>query len=151
MRRSLAAIIAAVMLTCAPASLAAEPLVVTSVSPANGATLPPSQAIPFEVVVATPLAYEMHIEVSSQNILGQDGGLANDFQADYFRTVQSDAYPSIFRGQSVNAWPSAPGRYYWQVDVAYSDPTPPYYRTGLSPVYSFVVAPAAPPPEIGLS
>ncbi len=141
----------------ASGSSAAEPLPVSSTSPANGATIPlPTGPVPFEVVVPVTHPYSMSVEVSTQNIPGQDGSLADDYRKDFFSLFKSDAYPTIYRGQSEyvaggNWWSSTPGTYYWQVHAYYSDGEAPYFHDYLSPVYTLVIAPAAAPPSVAES
>lgn len=130
-------------------SLAAEPLPVTSVSPADGATIPlPSGPVPFELVSPSPeRLWNVNVEVSTQNIPGQDGSLADDFKKDFFSLFQSDAYPTIYRGQSGYVgggywWDSTPGTYYWQIHATTMSPLAEY----LSPVYTLTITAPAPPP-----
>ncbi len=123
-------------------SLAVEPLPVTSVSPADGATIPvPSGPVPFELVSSTPGLWNVSVEVATQNIPGQDGSLANDFQVDFFSLFRSDAFPTVYRGQSGYVaggywWNSAPGTYYWQIHATTTSP----YAEYLSPVFTLTIA-----------
>jgi hypothetical protein len=80
-----------------------------------------------------------------------DGSLADDFRKDFFGLFKSDAYPTVYRGESgyiANGgwWSSTPGTYYWQVHAIYADSEPPYYHDLLSPVYAVTIAAPAPPP-----
>jgi len=57
------------------------------------------------------------VEVATQNIPGQDGTLADDYQVDYVPMTQSDAYPDTWNGSSTAYsfnWLNQPGTYYWQ-------------------------------------
>lgn len=136
-----------------------EVLPVTSVSPADGATIPlPTQGIPFEI--QSPIAFNSteclggaYIAVSSQDLLNQispqEGPprLANDFQVDYREMTPSQAYPGVLWAVSGYVsggrwWSSTPGTYYWQVEgrcfLTFN-----YY---LSPIYRLTIAPPTPPP-----
>ena len=134
-------------------TLAAEPLPVTSVSPASGVTIPlPSGPIPFEVVVPVAHPYEMSIEVAKQSTLGPDGSLAQ--RVDYFSANESTGM-TTFRGNSNyasgGAWSSAPGTYFWQIDAHYLSVVPFESHTYLSPVYTLTIAREVPPPPAELA
>jgi hypothetical protein len=137
------------------ASASFTPMPVTAVLPANGSTLASaSGARPFEVdlssiVPITAIGRTMYVEVSTQNVPGQDGSLADDYNVDFFALYQSDATPSAYRGTAdTNLW-ATPGVYYWQAKIDYLDlSTSPYTAVDwLSPVYVIVVpVPPAPVP-----
>jgi hypothetical protein len=139
---------------------AAEVLPVTSVSPANGATIPlPTEGIRFEI--QSPIVFNSpecvglpYLAVSSQNVLNQipgsrdEGHLATDFQVDFRQTVPSQAYPGLLWAVSNFVpngrwWSSTPGTYYWQVEGSCLVGSREY----LSPVYSLTIAPPAPAPS----
>ncbi len=88
------------------------------------------------------------LEVSRQNIPGQDGTLADDFRVDYELLYRSDAYPTQFRARTSPAspWLAQPGTYYWQ--ASYSN-----YTTGcnpcvyVTPVRSIQITPRPQPPQ----
>jgi hypothetical protein len=131
-----------------PATAAADPLPVTTTSPANGATIMgltgAGQSVPFEVT--SPLAdlTGVYVEVASQPApLGQDGTLAADFELDYFPLQESDAYPGTYRGLSNDgrAWAQTPGTYYWQVQGFEVDRSAgyPVWRRVVSPIFALTV------------
>jgi hypothetical protein len=66
---------------------------------------------------ASPKPSQLVLEVASQNIPGQDGTLANDFQEDYNVIYPSDAFPTVykFRTAYYDAWLGTPGVHYWQI------------------------------------
>jgi hypothetical protein len=39
-----------------------------------------------------------YVEVTAQNVAGQDGTLANDYQQDFFELYETDASPDVHRG-----------------------------------------------------
>jgi hypothetical protein len=137
------------------ASASFTPMPVAAVLPANGSALASaSGARPFEVDLAsvvpiTASGRTMYVEVSTQNVPGQDGSLASDYNVDFFALYQSDATPSAYRGTAnTNLW-ATPGVYYWQAKIDYLDlATSPYTAVDwLSPVYVIVVpVPPAPVP-----
>lgn len=158
-----------VALTCSgllPGISAAQEYVETppvSVSPIDGATLPPSDVgIPFAMhwpLAGNPTVLP-YIEVSQQSIPGQDGTLANDFILDFFSVGESDAFPDLFRGSSRGLsggrwFTSAPGTYYWQAQASYrdwsADPTVGPIRYVKSPVYVLTIANPTPTPVPGTS
>jgi hypothetical protein len=127
----------------------AEPLPVASVSPVDGATLPiASKPIAFEWVNSNPEQhfFQVRVVLSTQSPPVGSDGLLTDFTADVFALFNSEAEPTIFRGQSnyvANGswWNTKPGTYYWQI-MATS--LPPSFVSYLSPVYTLTIA--APPP-----
>jgi hypothetical protein len=141
----------------ASASLAAEPLPITSTSPADGATIPiPDGLIVFQFT--TPLDLDdAHIVVGTQ--LEQDGTLARSDEVDYFTVDVSDSDPRTYREVASYSWTQHPGTYYWQIEARRpgepeeselgSEPRPPKIDRYLSPVYSLVIAgrSAVPPPQ----
>jgi hypothetical protein len=167
MTRTVVAAIAAVFLFPSAQSLAAEtkPWDVTPTSPASGGTYRAVAApISFEFTSSIKGMRTMAIEVSTQNVPGQDGTLANDFQVDFFLPFESDAYPGTYRavshGGPANWWTNVPGTYFWQVTgTCYTgcsattttliDNNPNYPVTNLdsyrSPVFTYTVG--TPPPQ----
>jgi hypothetical protein len=132
----------------------AEPLPITSASPANGATLQPigQPALhPLQLEVISPVTtagrYWM-VKIATQNIPGQNGSLANDFKVEGVSLEQSDAYPTVYRGQAFETWLSTPGMYYWQIEATEIRGAPTYALVHyLSPVYTLIIAaPPSPPP-----
>jgi hypothetical protein len=89
-------------------------------TPASGGTFAPALTpIAFEFKSSITGMSNVSVEVSTQNVPGQDGTLADDFQTDFFLGYQSDAYPGTYRaashGGAVRWWLNVPGTYYWQV------------------------------------
>jgi len=134
-------------------------LPVTSVAPANGATIPlPSGRIPFEIQSSVVFNGPScngglpYVSVSTQDLLDEipgsfEGQLASDFRVDYFLLAPSQAYPGLDSGVSGYVpngywWSSTPGTYYWQVQGSCSSPFTQY----VSPVYTLVIAPPVPAP-----
>lgn len=157
------AIVVVIGLVMVPAGHAAEPLVILNSTPANGAVIAQtsSQALAAPIPVSittsgipTSGAMTMFLEVSTQNVPGVDGTLADDFVVNSLVMTRSDAYPAVYTG-SLNyylykvPWASVPGTYYWQVNTSYFDPLTGSH-TLQSPVFTIVVAapalvPVSPP------
>lgn len=132
-----------------------------AVSPAPSSVLPPSDTgVPFAVNWPFPgnPTVSAYVEVSTQNIPGQDGTLAQDFVVDFFPLGESDAFPDLFRGTSGGLprgawWTSRAGVYYWQVQASYrdwaADPAVGPLKYMKTPVYELTIAvptPVAPAP-----
>jgi hypothetical protein len=123
-----------------------EPLPVTSVSPANNATITlPSAGIPFQF--ASPLTHleNVYVKVAGKNVVGKDGILAEDSQGDQFLLHESSGSPGTYRGESGFKpggawWSSRPGTYYWQIIQVGLTPEELHQRR--SSVYTLVIAPA---------
>jgi hypothetical protein len=151
----------AVPLALAPAALPAEPLPVTSLAPANGAsfTVPaPTTFDPFQVELKSgPKLFPRTVEVSTSNLPGQDGSLADDFLVDSIYLFDSDAFPGTYTGKNTAtaSWVRTPGTYYWQVKATCSWLYPECGGSGGSPYQNreylsdvrtiTVLAPSAPP------
>lgn len=58
----------------------------------------PEGPVAFEITGAPPHLSSVAIEISTQNIPGQDGTLANDFVTGNVFLTESDAYPGTYRG-----------------------------------------------------
>ena len=132
----------------ASAQLAEMPIY--SLSPASGSrlTLLPSQGSTRVVFQsAVPTAFDMitgiTFEVASQNILGQDGTLSDDFNVDYNYITAGDTVPgyyvTAFRNFNFNPAYYSPGVYYFQFS-AYTYAT---HQHVASPVFSFVWDPSS--------
>jgi hypothetical protein len=116
--------------------------------PSNGATFERPAGYYLDVGIDsnwTGLDY-VRVEVSTQNIPGQDGTLADDFVVGTTYLNESDAYPGIYTG-SVGMFSALdglykikPGLYYWQAS------SNTYPDTYFGPVLSFTVTAPAPPP-----
>jgi hypothetical protein len=149
-----AALLASLALACT--ALASEPLPIASLSPANGSTQTLGYRVPFELVSPSSKLSAVEVEVSTQNIPGQDGTLADDFQKDLIFLTKSDAYPTTYRGTSTGyggGWESTPGTYYWQVSASEYSTEPPFaVHKYLSPVFTITIGTpppvAKPPPEV---
>jgi hypothetical protein len=105
-------------------------------------------------VTATPPAQvtQMTLEVSTQNVPGQDGTLANDYQVAYELLSRSDAYPDhwSYRTQTFESWLSKPGTYYWQIYYTTYDCSQSCQQViTATPVRSLVInpKPVVPPPS----
>ncbi len=119
-----------------------------SLSPASGSTLNllPSQGSTRVVFQsAPPTSFDMitgiTFEVATQNILGQDGTLSDDFNVDYNYIHAGDTIPNYyvtaFRNFNFAGYP--PGVYYFQFS-AYTYDT---HQHVVSPIYWFVWNPSA--------
>jgi hypothetical protein len=132
-----------------------EILPATASSPPDGATI---QAItPIQAMTTTPVTFSIRtpvhglsidVEVATQNVPGQDGTLAEDYNKDHFALYESDADPDLYSG-TPNAilWMDAPGTYYWQMHATsfttingVSDCH--FFKT---PVYTFTITAPTPP------
>ena len=128
-----------------------EALPITASSPPDGTSTVASGVSPIKFSIRTPFhRASIALEVATQNLPGQDGTLANDFQKDFLLLSESDADPDLYTASSIpGTWASTPGTYYWQVHtVGSGSPTGPVechlYR---SPVYTLTIT--APPPSGG--
>ncbi len=128
----------------APVSAAAEGLPTSLVSPADGTivetgtTLPPFETrTDLDVYGGT-----LYVEISTQNVLAQDGTLANDYRVGSLELFESDASPGTYRNlpsATPPQWLATPGTYYW---MAFGLKDGILYRT---PVFTLEVrAPAEP-------
>jgi hypothetical protein len=121
---ALAALAAALLL--APAARAAEPLPITDVSPADGASLPPTPTggIAWQIATATaPQDANVAITVATNPALGPDGTLPTDNRVDFFFLVPSNP-PGLWSNRSdpgPNAWSADVGTYYWQAVATWTD------------------------------
>lgn len=157
-----AALLAFLMIgTLAPASAASAaivPIDVVPVSPANGGVYRATNAytVAFTARWArpqpSPTGNSLFVEVTNQNIAGQDGTLADDqqYRVGGGSLDRGDADPTTWTGNVTGSFPSTPGRYFFQ-----------FYAFGVnadcgpaggvctlaSPVFSFSTQPAAPPPQ----
>jgi hypothetical protein len=126
-----------------------QTLAVSSASPVSGATVAPGP-VAFSVTTSVPQGTSLSIEVSTQNVPGQDGTLADDFKKETVFLHQSDAYPGTFSGEALYVaggywWDSTPGTYYWQVSGTYFEFSGEFRTIHyISPVYTLTIAP--PPP-----
>lgn len=98
-----------------------EPLPVVAVEPADGERMSAtSHRVPFEVRLGPEYRpTSLQVEISSQNVPGQDGTLADDFVEDRVHLSRSDAYPDTYSGLSGAWgggawWTSRSGTYFWQ-------------------------------------
>jgi len=161
LRRSLLAIVITVFVLALSAPADADPLTFTAATPADGATLTssPTALVDFTLTGVTGVAPagmgpSLWVKVSSSDVPGQDGTLADDYVVDVL-PLRADATPGAFRGQargSIDSWLNRPSAYYWQASVQQavdcSPPGPCTTRTLMTPIYRVVVsapAPAAPP------
>ncbi len=161
MRRSLLATVITMFVLALSAPADADPLTFTAATPADGATLTssPTALVDFALTGVTGVAPaglgpSLWVEVSSSDVPGQDGTLADDYLVDVL-PLRADATPGVFRGQargSIGSWLNRPSAYYWQASVQQvvdcSGTGPCTTRTLMTPIYRVVVsaqAPAAPP------
>jgi hypothetical protein len=149
---ALLALVAALLVCLVlPSSSVADPLPIASLSPANGSTQTPGYRVPFELVSSSSTLIGVKVEVATQNVPGQDGSLADDFQKDTVFLTKSDAYPTTYRGTSTGyggGWESTPGTYYWQVSASEFINEAPYVRKYLGPVYTITIGYPPPPPPV---
>ena len=121
---------------------------VKSVTPADGATIPPSSTITFQVKTDDPVSLAK-VEVATQPTLGQDGTLAQEFTVPWGLIVsmtRGDAFPDTYTGTAyLFGQASYAGTYYWQMSYTRSEslPAPPYVQTSTytTPVYRLVIQP----------
>lgn len=154
LRLATVALVLGALLAGAPSALAAPfpvvPIAATPVYPANGATYTANTIrIPFSARwAAPPHTSSLFVDVDNQNILGQDGTLADDAQ---YRVgggslTPGDADPSTWTGTATGSF-TTPGTYYFQfhTTAANNDCGPEGgICTLASPVYSFKIAAPAP-------
>lgn len=146
-----------VSLVVAPAAFAADPLPYSSLTPDDGASFPAGQTgTPFGVELHSGTGlFNLQTEVSTSNLPGVDGSLADDYRVDTFYLFQSDAFPGTYRGNSGytypagGGWEQSPGTYYWQTRADCYQPScggdGSTLRTYLGPVRRVVVtAPSTP-------
>jgi len=122
-------LLVALLLASPAIALAAEPLNFTSLTPAEGASVPVGRQVSFEMRSNAGYPVSPSIEVSTQPTLGQDGTLANDYLVDQALYLgRSDADPTAYRGATATnarlGWIGTPGTYYWQVRVSYEEYKP---------------------------
>lgn len=146
------AAIASLALSTGSATADVRPFAVKSATPTDGATLPQTSTITFQVKTDDPVTFG-RIEVATQPTLGQDGTLAAEFTVPWgliVSTTRGDAFPDTYTGTAFPyALPSTGGTYYWQMSYTKSETLsgPPYVQTSTytSPVYRFVIAATTPP------
>jgi hypothetical protein len=162
MRRRSVLCIGALLLLLAPSAAFADTvrsMPLNDLQPADGLTRVASSypsatdAEMFDFVVDTPMTpapTQVVIEVSTSNLPGQDGTLADDFRQDFRVAYRSDAYPTRYsaRTRTYDGWLAKPGTYYWQAYATVYD-----YASGcnpcqyLTPVRTITITPKpAPPP-----
>lgn len=141
---------AAVGAFAGPAS--ADTMNILSSEPSDAAIISPLDSfnsIQFSVATDVPGMSGLWVEISSQNVPGQDGTLANDFVVGSGYLYESDAYPGTYRGNVLLTRPMPVGNYYWQASGTALAFSAPYFREYQSPVRALNVAstqPPAPPP-----
>ena len=147
-----------------PVAMAATPeqLVPSSLAPANGASFVarpgPGTGVPWSMTWNVPSGSPAYVSpstvwvaVSTTSDLGIDGATLSDIhRIDYFAMAQSQTNPGYWQGVSdvgPTLWTNTPGTYYWQVQATYEDygASPITVHTLVSPVYSIVIVPPAPP------
>lgn len=110
-------------LACPVAASAAGPVVpieVAPIKPANGEVYQQRSGftrVPFTARwTAPPSATSLFVEVTTTNVTGQDGTLADDEQYSAGRGSlgHGDADPSLWTGELISAFPSTPGTYFFQ-------------------------------------
>ena len=144
---------AALFVLASPAHAAVVPLSVVATNPVDGASVAPvvytSPLIPVSITTSgiPTSVFTIYVEVSTQNVPGQDGTLADDYRVDFVGLNRSDANPAVFSG-NFNAllWATKPGTYYWQASATVVNSGGFGLDTLESPVYTIVVtSPPAPP------
>jgi hypothetical protein len=153
MPRSLIALltVAAALLVAAPAQ-AADPLVLTAVSPADRASVPPTPTggIPWQITArAVPADANVSVTVSSTPTTGPDGVLATTDRVDFFFLVLAGS--GVYSGRSdpgPNAWSATAATYYWQALATWTDAAG-VFHSAASPVLRLGIGtrpPASPSP-----
>jgi hypothetical protein len=146
--------IAFVLASSAPAQATTyptAPIAVAAMTPADGSVIT-TTSLPFQASITTSgfptgTIGTVIVEITTQNVAGQDGSLADDNRVGFWLFGRSDANPAIYSGLMNTGpfWASTPGTYYWQASTLYADPTLGL-ETLLSPVFTIVVAAPPPPP-----
>jgi hypothetical protein len=143
--------IGAALALAAPA--AAEPLAISSSTPADRATLPPTPTggIAWQITAAAvPDDAMVSVTVSSSPATGPDGTLPTDNRVDFF-FLSTSGVPGGWSGRSdpgPNAWSANVGTYYWQVVATWTD-AGGVFHSGTGPIARLGIgtAPAAAPPS----
>ncbi len=149
----------------AAAAEAAKELRVTSVSPANGASLTAfANPYPDDVTftITTPetghgFPYS-HVTIASQNAVNGSGRLYPELTLESLYLHESERYPETYTATSLEeGWATKPGTYYWQVEVEAEEVKNHCLEYGgfcteerrsvvyFSPVYTLIIAPPAAP------
>jgi len=115
---------------------------VASIDPGHGTTVTATtDSIPFTLTVPNTRMGGVFAEISTQNVPGQDGTLADDYRVGTVEMVSGDAEPSVYRGTAYGqgysgSWTNKPGTYYWQV-TGYDRSS---FRRYVGPVWAFSIA-----------
>jgi len=128
-------------------AVAYAPMPIYWMSPGSGSALPlmPRVGSTPVVIRSEPMSYfnmiaGIQLEVSSENVIGQDGTLSDDFVLDYDYIHNSDTTPGYYVTRFQNFRYTVAGTYYFQF-LAYT-----YAGEFVaSPVYWFVYDPSAVP------
>lgn len=130
-----------------------ETLPTSALAPANGTAFQAAPWTPINFSLRTSLHQlsTISLEVTSQNVLGQDGTLANDYHKELVSMFESDADPDLYTGHSLAApgwWTDTPGTYYWQAHTVATATINGVFGCHLfaTPVTSLSVTSPPPPP-----
>jgi hypothetical protein len=160
MTRSVATLLAVGgALLLAPSAQAAEPLALTSATPADGAFVAPqaSGGIPWQITITgPPPGANVSVTVSTSPATGPDGTLPTDNRVDFFFLSESTTSAGVYSGLSdpgPNPWSATVARYYWQVIATWTDASSVFHSaaTKVARLVIGTAPPAAPPPAPGQS
>ena len=148
MKLALVVLISVLVLLPATASAQLGQMPIYRLSPASGSTLSllPAYGATRVVFQSAPTSYfdmitGITFEVASQNVMGRDGTLSDDFNVDYDYIHAGDTDPSVYvtAFRNFNFQGHTPGTYYFQFS-AYTYVT---HQHLASPVFWFVWDPTA--------
>jgi len=145
--------LAATLLVLAAPAGAADPLTVTSSSPADRASVPltPTGGIPWRITVAgaVPDDAGVSLTISSTGATGADGvTLATADRVD-FVFLSPNGTPGGWAGRTdpgPNAWSATAGTYFWQIVATWTDAAGVFHQavSAVSRLFLGIPAPAAP-------
>jgi hypothetical protein len=149
--------VAAALLLAAPAQ-AADPLPLTSATPADGAVVAPkaSGGVPWQITTTgLPPDASVLVTVSTSPATEADGmTLSDENRVDFFFLSASETTPGAYSGLSdpgPNPWSANAATYYWQVRATWTDAAS-MFHAAVSKIERLVIGtapPAAPPPPSG--
>ena len=155
MTRSVVALVAVgAALLVAPPAQAAEPLTLTSATPADGAVVPPTPTggIAWQIAGAPPGANVL-VTVSTSPATAADGmTLSDENRVDFFFLSESTTTPGGYSGRSdpgPHAWSETAATYYWQVRATWTDAASAFHAA-VSKIERIVIgSPSSVPPPSG--
>lgn len=149
---------AATALLAAPVAQAVEPLVLASVTPADGTVYAaqPQYGVSWQITGGPPAGASVTLSVSSTPATGTDGATLSDLnRVDFTILAASSTDVGVYQGVS-NAgpgwWTNIPGTYYWQIHATWTEfppyPASPIFHDAVSPIQRIVIqAPQQPAPS----